>query len=272
LKRILCRVASSFRLVKLVPHIERNDRVGDSRTDEALPAQKFLNSEMSSLATFASIKEAAVAAAGIATNELKCKKHEGRSLLISGLSRSGKSILANILRRNYNYQYLTTDYFLKVFFSIQDDQARNSFKEYFYDDIVKRWQTGLIIEGDDFILKNRRAIAQLDHEIDIAGADKLSRRWDIPFILLGNANITPDAKVKAFRKFSCKHECWTSTLDEDTIYKYASWLIRVSEQLRNVANSQNMHYIELDPRQFDYCIEVASHQVAALAGLMPKTS
>lgn len=184
-----------------------------------------------------------------------------RSVLISGLGRVGKTILARQLADRYGYHYLTTDHALDYFFAIVDDAERLRFRERFYSSIIERWPNGLIIEGDDFILKNRVTYAKTDHEIDIGPAVTVSERFGIEVFLLGNSDVSAEEKIRAFEAYSSQAECWTPELRD--VRTYALWSIRVSTRLRSLADDDRIRYVEIDPKDFDASIADTAEMIAA---------
>jgi hypothetical protein len=216
------------------------------------------------------LRLAAISAARASTADLQHRTHPGRSVLISGLGRAGKTLLAKRLCREFGYQSITTDDSLEYFFAVADYFDRYEFRRTFYADILKRWPTGLLIEGDDFILENRAEIAALDHNLDPGFARTLSMTFDVPLIFLGNAETTIDEKLDAFRTFSRANVCWTTSLFEDegiTINEYAAWLIRVSGELKKFADGRLEHYYELDGKTFESSLQEAAGQIAGLVGI-----
>jgi hypothetical protein len=183
------------------------------------------------------------------------------SLLISGLGRVGKTILARDLADRYGYEYLTTDDALDYFWAIADDAERLMFRNRYYASIISRWPEGLIIEGDDFILKNRVTYAKTDHEIDIGPAVTIAERFGIHVFLLGNVDVSAEEKIQAFEEYSAQAECWTPELRD--VRKYALWSIRVSTELRRLADGKRIHYVEIDSRAFDECIAATADMIAA---------
>jgi hypothetical protein len=184
-----------------------------------------------------------------------------RSALISGLGRVGKTILARRLAERYGYQVLTTDHALDYFFAIPDDAERLRFRERFYASIVGAWPAGLLVEGDDFILRNRARYAKTDHEIDIGPARVLAERFGIDIFLLGNTDITAEDKIRAFETYSAVAECWTPELRD--VRKYALWSIRVSRTLRGLADGERIHYVEIDCDDFEGSIARTADMIAA---------
>jgi hypothetical protein len=204
---------------------------------------------------------AALSAARASTAGLRRPGVERRSVLISGLGRVGKTILARQLADRYGYQYLTTDDALDYFFAIPDDAERLRFRERFYASIVQRWPTGLVIEGDDFILKNRVRYAKTDHEIDIGPAVTIARRFGTEVFLLGNVDVSAEDKIRAFQEYSSQAECWTPELRD--VRTYALWSIRVSTTLRDLADGERIHYVEIDPGDFNGSIARTADLIAA---------
>jgi hypothetical protein len=206
-------------------------------------------------------EQAARFAARAFTAGLRKPANGRRSVLISGLGRVGKTILARQLADRYGYHYLTTDHALDYFFAIADDAERLRFRERFYTSIIERWPDGLIIEGDDFILKNRVKYAKTDHEIDIGPAVTVSERFGIEVFLLGNADASADEKIRAFEAYSSRAECWTPELRD--VHTYALWSIRVSTRLRSLADGDRIRYVEIDPKDFDASIAATADIIAA---------
>jgi hypothetical protein len=205
--------------------------------------------------------QAAQFAARAFTAGLRKPDNGRQSVLISGLGRVGKTILARQLADRYGYYHLTTDHALDYFFAIADDAERLQFRERFYTSIIERWPNGLIIEGDDFILKNRVRYAKTDHEVDIGPAVTVSERFGIEVFLLGNADVSAEEKIRAFEAYSSKAECWTPELRD--VRTYALWSIRVSTRLRSLADGDRIRYVEIDPKDFDASIAATAETIAA---------
>lgn len=206
-------------------------------------------------------KQAARFAARAFTAGLRTPAIGRRSVLISGLGRVGKTILARDLAGRYGYHFLTTDHALGYFFAIADDAERLRFREWFYSSIIERWPNGLIIEGDDFILKNRVTYAKTDHKVDIGPAASISERFGIEVFLLGNAEVSAEEKIRAFEAYSSQAECWTPELRD--VRTYALWSIRVSAKLRSLADGDRIRYVEIDPKDFDASIASTADMIAA---------
>lgn len=189
---------------------------------------------------------------------------ERPTVLVSGLGRSGKTILANQLVQEHRYRRVCTDDCLHYFFQIEDDDARLHFREAFYGSIIRRFPRGLVIEGDDFILKNRRALAAIDHPVDASITRTLTERFGIKAFFLGNTGPDVNAVIRSFEAYSSHSPCYTTSLPD--VRKYAEWLIRVSLTLRDLADGGRIHYLETDPADFDgFIAEVA----ARIAGQSP---
>ena len=199
-------------------------------------------------------------AARASTAQLSGRGIDRPSVVISGLGRSGKTILANRLSARYGYQRFGTDHCLDYFFRITDDSQRLRFRERFYSSIVRRFPDGLVIEGDDFILRNRVTYAKTNHPIDIGPALTLSDRFGTEVFLLGNTK-SPDELIAAFEVYSSGAECWTTSLRD--VRKYALWLIRVSQTLRALADGERIHYLEVDSIRFDEWIDATADMIAS---------
>ena len=207
----------------------------------------------------------AVCIARAATRHLDFVTNGRNSLLISGLARTGKTILASRLVSKYNYNAMMADMVQPYFFSISDCHARMRLRKDVYSEILNQYG-GLIIEGDDFILENTGGVAKINHKVDISLAIYLSKKFNIKVFLLGNADVSVDEKLAGIRLFSAKEWCWTTAVDPDEAREYTSWLIRVSQRLRDLADGKNMYYFELDPNNFEKSVDRVAEKVASLSG------
>src|SRR3712207_2155051 len=79
----------------------------------------------------------------------------GEIILIGGPCRVGKSIVASQLKRRTGFKLVKTDRLRKLYNSIQDLDARLVVKARTFFELVEQQSSGLIIEGEELITKNR---------------------------------------------------------------------------------------------------------------------
>lgn len=210
-----------------------------------------------------SLRLAAMFAARAEANTLPPAATQSASILLGGMPRTGKTILARSIRQLGGYQTISTDRFVTYFSQISDASSRLQFRTTFYRTLLARWPTGLVIEGDDFILANKQGNVAVGFPTDITLALSLSKAFHVPFFAIGNSDPDPERRLEAYFNYRERNECWTRDIDTATLGAYARWSIRVSRELRALSQENPFEYIEIPIEDFSRSIERAARQMLA---------
>ncbi len=207
----------------------------------------------------------AVCAARATTAQLRPARSTKQSILISGVSRVGKSTLANKLSIDHGYQHLVTDFLKWRFYSINDYQVRREFREVFYSEILKTFPRGLIIEGNDLIYANRGSdkVSYEYKDLQLDLLEMLSRSFSVPAFIIGNYDTSITRKRIAIQNHR-QPDCWTATLSEVELSVLVSYIISASGFLRHLCDGKSVKYIEIDSDNFEMSIASAAERIAEL--------
>ncbi|MCH8533402.1 MAG: hypothetical protein LAT65_21410 [Saccharospirillum sp.] len=183
-------------------------------------------------------------------------------VLIGGYSRVGKSILARAFAEKTGCAYIQADVLREFFWTIDDDDLRFMVRLELYSGLLASRFKGLVIEGDDFISKNRhlrRAMKPFSLEL----MERLCKtRDDVHPFIIGNAYCGKGDKTSALELWRASGQCWTSnTLSSAQIEDLSSKTIESSLALRDLAETHDIQYIEVRPSCFDEDIARAVEKI-----------
>lgn len=173
------------------------------------------------------------------------------SVIITGYARSGKSLLAEKLAQAHGYHHIHLDMLTRLYYDIEDDQLRLYARLILLNSLLHRFPTGVVIEGDDLISRNRsRHRGMLP--FSLATLEELQCGHDIFAYVVGNANASPEAKVESFRRFQETGRCWTSKRSHwNDLEARAREYISYNRELLILADRANIPFIEIDPADFE---------------------
>lgn len=181
-----------------------------------------------------------------------------QSIIITGPPRVGKSIIANTLSNNIGHYILNTDIIRKLYWEEKNDTKRQYLRKKIFSKILGLYPRGLIIEGDEFISRNRSATGNLKpFSLDLL--DYLKKQYKIEVFIIGNKTATIDKKVNAMQSFRDQGKCWTlkneAYFEDETIPALAEHIIKVSQNLSLMAKDKKLEYYDIHPEKFNKDIE-----------------
>lgn len=198
-----------------------------------------------------------------ATGRLRKTSNGRRTVLISGISRSGKSSVAAVLSARFGFRHIELDRFVKHAYAIKDRDARTRFREAFYTNLLARARTGHVIEGDDLVLEDRWNGSDVfgREALTLSILSNLERTFRLPTFVLGMANDSTDSIAA-----SLSHgNSWVRELTEAERHDYALFLRRSSQQLRRLAGVADTMYLEIQTDDFQSRVAVCANLIAQAA-------
>lgn len=178
------------------------------------------------------------------------------SLILSGWCRVGKTSLAQRLCRSNSLCYLPLDPFSAIYQRIKDDVTRQFVKQTLVRELLTRYPTGIILDGDDLVFDNYlRSDDRPKPTLDFL--HELSLEHPVKIYLIGNAQDTLTEKIDGIKRYRSKHPCWTlnsQAWGEDMLEERAKEIISASQLLRDQSNSTNLTYIDIQSSSFQHSV------------------
>jgi hypothetical protein len=186
-----------------------------------------------------------------------------RTVLISGISRVGKSSVAAVLVARFGYRHLELDRFINHAYAIDDRDARARFRESFYTRLLSGARTGYVIEGDDLVIDDRwhksRAFGR--EPLSLAVLSRLGTTFGLPTFVVGAAESSIDAIAASLRL----GDSWVLELSQAELLDYARFLRKGSDHLRRMASGTDVIYLEVQTDDFRRTVELSADQIAQAA-------
>ena len=181
------------------------------------------------------------------------------SLLIGGLERSGKSILADRLAQEHGMGHLRADLLRHFYYPLRDSTTRRAFRCAICHALLRRCPRGLIIEGDDLVYEDRSwrdFRGCLGGELGVTESAAIARAHGIPFVVVGSAACSGHDKAIGILQYRDSQECWTKkTMAGAEVQDYAEALTARNRELQDVCSRADVGWYEVDPVRFDADID-----------------
>ena len=178
------------------------------------------------------------------------------TIILSGWCRVGKTSIAQRLCRSNRLNYLPLDPFSAIYEKIKDGRTRQFVKMALVRELLKRYPTGIILDGADLVFDNYfRSDNRPKPSLDFL--QKLSQTHHVKIYLIGNARDTLGEKIEGLKKYRLKRSCWTSTSqawDEGRLEERAKEIISTSQLFRDQSRSSNLAYLDIQSSSFDYSV------------------
>jgi hypothetical protein len=201
---------------------------------------------------------------GILNNKIKGKSF--KTLIITGYPRVGKSIISKELSGELGGVIIKTDILREIYWDIKDDKKRDYIRKNLIRTIIEQYPYNLIIEGDDFISKNRSRVSSLEpFSLDLLKQLKL--KYKIEVYLIGNKGSGVDEKLIGLNTFRSEGECWTLSNakynNHDNLKNLANASIEASKSLWELSNENDLNYIDISTNNFNNDISFAVKEISS---------
>lgn len=189
------------------------------------------------------------------STEMKGRKEgmpRGNSIVIGGVARIGKSLLASEISRRFGFIHVKADRYRRSFWKIHDPQLRHNARRYAYIRLLQEMPYNIVIEGDDFISENRLYKCGAK-PLDLSLLKLLQNEVGAEVRLMLPANSSFDARFLALIKGRESGECWTINKlpSEKDLQRFVQSAIKLESTLREMADSSSIEVIEINFQDFD---------------------
>ena len=180
---------------------------------------------------------------------------DGRSVLLSGPERCGKSLTAAKLAETGGFFHVRADRLRDDLYGRLETPEGRRVMERLYREILLRYPRGVVLEGVDI----------LDKAVPFA-------RWAAgqghPVVCLGCSGDDPQDKFHAMRRYREEGHCWTrKRLDEAQLRKLAARLVEKSRDNRALCAREGFAYFDIGANSFAQDSARTADAIAGFAGL-----
>jgi hypothetical protein len=171
--------------------------------------------------------------------------HQRPSILLSGLSRTGKTGLARNLAARFGFRHVELDHCVQRMYAIRQAAARQEFRDGFYAHLLDGARTGYVLEGDDLLLLDRwhRSGRFGQEPLEPARLAEWSLRYGMVAVVIGVADSPLETLLEAVER----DRGWVSEMSGSYRREYAEFLQTGSRRLRDLVTGGPVHYLEVDP-------------------------
>ncbi len=163
--------------------------------------------------------------------------------IISGASRSGKTILAKKVAAQKGIPYLSLDWIMMGFtngileYGIHDKLFPDEIAQRLWSFLKAMFESMIYVETD-CIIEGEAILPELIIELLKEHPDKLA------ICFLGYTNVNIDKKVKEIRDFSIEKKDWLEDKTEAYIKDHVENMMAHSKQIKKSCTKNSLHYID----------------------------
>lgn len=163
--------------------------------------------------------------------------------IISGTSRSGKTLVAKKMMKQYEIPYVSLDWLVMGFtngipeYGIHDKLWPNEIAEKFWF-FLKAMLESMIWSETDYIIEGEAVLPELITEL-------LKKHPDsIKICFVGYTNMSISEKLKDVYKYSCGENDWLTRESDDYIEKHISNMIEYSKRIKKSCKKYGIRYFD----------------------------
>lgn len=179
---------------------------------------------------------------------------EGPSIIIAGVARTGKSILAKTIAHERNFQIINLDRFRFIWNNYSSDRfQRVKLKKHFLNELVSSHKNGLIIEGDELITDDmpNLCIQPVTHKLTFDYLNEIGSKNNTFVFLVGSSNATVEDKISGMFDSAKKNGCWAvDNMDMRSIFELSKIVISMSKEVSSKAVEYQFNYLDISPTNF----------------------
>ena len=163
--------------------------------------------------------------------------------LISGTSRSGKSLLARELHRDHGIPYLSTDWLMMGFndgipeYGIHHLLWPNEMAEKLWP-FLKGMIDNMVFEGMDYVIEGEAMLPELIVQLVKQYPDQLR------VIFVGYSTISVEDKVEQVKHFTKRDDDWLTSEPDDYIADHIKNMIGYSQKIQSECEKFSLNYID----------------------------
>ena len=163
--------------------------------------------------------------------------------LISGTSRSGKSLIARRLHQEHGIPYLSTDWLMMGFndgipeYGIHHLLWPNEIAKKIWP-FLKGMIDNMIFDGMDYVIEGEAMLPSLVAEIIKQHPDK------IRVVFVGYCEIEPEVKVALVKQHSDREDDWLTSQDDDYINDHIGNMIQYSQMIQEECHKHQLPYFD----------------------------
>ncbi|MDB4293607.1 hypothetical protein N9954_09400 [Maribacter sp.] len=162
--------------------------------------------------------------------------------IISGTSRSGKTLIAKKMMQEYKIPYVSLDWLVMGFtngipeYGIHDKLWPNEIAERFWD-FLKAMLENMIWSESDYIIEGEAVLPELIHTLMNEHPD------GIKVCFVGYTNTSLSAKVKDVYSYSSDND-WLTNKSNDYVERHISNMIAYSKRIRKSCEKYGIRYFD----------------------------
>jgi tetratricopeptide (TPR) repeat protein len=169
-----------------------------------------------------------------------------QNIILTGVARIGKSLLAKKLASALGYAVINTDKLRNVFWHIADNDLRARVRQRTYTKLLRFVPCGLLIEGDNLLFNHQENCSV---SLDLSLVARIRDGGLAKCFLVGCSGETWQRKLQEIDRYRKEHDCWTSDETAESRERLAKEIVENSLRLR-LAGKQSFTYIELKSDSF----------------------
>jgi len=182
-----------------------------------------------------------------------------RTVLLGGVSRVGKSTLAETLCTRHGFRHIDLDYVVNRIYAVDDPEDRARFRASFYRSLLRHLPVGHVIEGDDLVISDRwHASGVFGQEpLDLGMLGEMARSSALPAFVLGAAGMPAGERLAILRR----DDGWVTELSEPEMHAYVEFLASGSTLLRDGADAAGVTYLDVGRAEFPTSLDRLADQI-----------
>lgn len=179
----------------------------------------------------------------------------GPTIIIAGVARTGKSILAKMIAQERNYLIINMDRY-RYIWNVEhlNINKRIELKKYFIHQITRPSGYGLIIEGDELITDDMPDLRKkiISHSITFQYLLDIKNTNDAIVVLIGSSNTSIKEKTLGILESAKEHGCWAAeNMDINNVLKLSEVIISMSQEISILSEKLNLIYLDIKPQNFN---------------------